>query len=54
MLILSLYIPWSDREIRHLQMYVPLHRQPMRHNVVLKGNIESPTDEGQHYEIIKD
>ena len=26
----------------------------MRHNVVLKGNIESPTDEGRDYETNKD
>ena len=53
MLILSLFIPWSDREIQHLLRYVTLHRQLKRHAVVSKGNIESPTDEGQVYEFYK-
>ena len=51
MLILSLNIPRSDREITNLLIYVNLHRQLKRHAVVSKGNTESPTDKGQLYEF---
>ena len=37
----------SSYKVRRL--IIPLHRQPMRHNVVSKGNTKSPTDKGQHY-----
>ena len=35
------------RETRADAMCLPLHRQPMRHNVVSKGKKKSPTDKGQ-------